>query len=146
VLGDYSFVSFALSIPLRGCNANPRIPAHIVFGDALAFDVTHTKIVLRLLLPLFCRLGEPVNRLGMVFGDAIAVRVHRTKHALRPRIPLFSKWLLYSDCFLIVARLKRRNSILPSARRHGRRGEQHEGGQGGDQDAHSRSVAEIDGG
>ena len=34
----------------------------------------------------------------------------------------------------------------PSARRHGRRGEQHEGDQGGDQVAHSRSVAEIDGG
>jgi hypothetical protein len=31
-------------------------------------------------------------------------------------------------------------------RLQGRRGEQHEGGQGGDQGAHSRSVAEIDGG
>ena len=31
-------------------------------------------------------------------------------------------------------------------RHHGRRGEQHEGDQGGNQGAHLRSVAEIDGG
>ena len=31
-------------------------------------------------------------------------------------------------------------------RHHGLRGEQHEGGQGGDQDAHSRNITEVGGG
>ncbi|MCS5604815.1 MAG: hypothetical protein NZ936_04445 [Alphaproteobacteria bacterium] len=39
-------------------------------GDALAFGVTPTNQELRLRIPLFRRLGAPVNRLVMVLGDA----------------------------------------------------------------------------
>ena len=87
-------------------------------------------------MPLFRRLGVPVNRLGIVFGDALATVVHQTKIELRGGRPLFSKRLQQSESFLIVIRLLRRHPILPIPRRHGRRGEQHGGGQGGDQGAH----------
>mgnify|MGYP004311270909 CR=1 FL=1 len=60
-----SLIFFAVSIPLRSCNAKPCIRVHIVFGDALAFGVLQTKIDLRLQMALFGRLGVPENRFGI---------------------------------------------------------------------------------
>ncbi len=101
-LGDNPFAFPRVS--LRFCNAEPRICAHIVFKDALALIVHHTKI------------------------------------ELRSRFPPFSKRLPQSESFLMVTRSIRRHPILEIPRRHRRRGEQHEGGQGGDQGVRIREV------
>ena len=50
------FAFFAVSSPLRSCNAEPRICAHTVFGDALAFVVHDAEVELRLLVALLGRL------------------------------------------------------------------------------------------
>ena len=83
-----------------------------------------------------------MSRLGIVFGAALVGLIHHAKIDLRPLISLFSRPLIQSERFRIVSRIKRRHPILWIPRRHGRRGEQHEGDQG----AQLRSVAKIDGG
>ena len=63
-------------------------------------------------------------------------RKRQTKSELRPCTALFSNRLPKSNGFLEISRSGSGNPILIIPRHHGRRGEQHEGGQGGDQGAH----------
>ena len=55
----------------------------------------------------------------------------------------FSKRLPKPKGFLVITRADGGGSILPIPRHHGRRGEQHEGGQGGDHPISARHYSPV---